>query len=54
MTPARTLTVRPGFAVAFARQWAADAALVEMGICTLIAFWLGFFLTVIACSGGPS
>lgn len=50
MTPARTLTVRPGFAVRFARQWMIDAARCEMALCTYIAFWLGFFLTVIACS----
>ncbi|WP_156899509.1 hypothetical protein [Pleomorphomonas koreensis] len=49
MTPARTLTVRPGFVANFARQWIADAARCEMALCTLIAFWLGFILTLIAC-----
>ncbi|WP_156886854.1 hypothetical protein [Pleomorphomonas oryzae] len=49
MTPARTLTVCPGFAATFDRQWAADAARVEMSLCTLIAFWIGFICTLIAC-----
>lgn len=52
---ARALTVRPGFIVPLAvRDWMADAARHEMALCAVIAFWLGLFLTVLACAGGSS
>lgn len=48
---ARALTVRSGFATPPAvRQWMTEAAQCEGALCTLIAFWIGFFLTLIACS----